>query len=423
MNILIVGRGGREHALGWKLSKSPKVSDIYFAPGNGATENVGENLAIDENDFESIKQACVLKNITFVVVGPETPLANGITDVLEKHGIAVFGPCSKGAMLESSKAYSKEFMKKYNIPTASFEVFTEHEKAFEHIKELPERIVIKASGLAGGKGAVISNSREESVEIIREIMVEKQFGDAGDSIVIEEFMEGEEASIFAICDGKNYRILPISQDHKRVGEGDTGLNTGGMGAYCPAPVVTDKILVQIEKEIVKPTLDGMIKENAPYKGILYVGVMINNEYAKVVEYNCRFGDPETQPVLFAIKEDIFDYLYGAAKGDISSTQQIDLNTPPCACVVITSQGYPGHFKKGVEISFDFKKVENGKIFHAGTEIKDSKLVSSGGRVLNCVAKGEDFDEAFKKAYELCDTVNMENKFFRKDIGYRVRKKY
>ncbi len=415
MKVLVIGSGGREHALGWKLSNSPEVSEVIYAPGNGGTAN---NVNI--TDFNEIASFVKENEIGLVVVGPEIPLVDGITDTLEKEGIAVFGPSKAGAILEGSKAYSKDFMKKYNIPTASFENFTDAQKAKDYINTLKAPIVIKASGLAGGKGAIIAESVEDALKTIDEIMIDKAFGDSGDTVVIEEFMTGEEASIFVITDGENYRILPPSQDHKRVGEGDTGLNTGGMGAYCPAGVVTETVLDQVKKEVIEPTLAGMKKEGREYKGLLYVGVMIENSYAKVVEYNCRFGDPETECVVVGMQEDLFPYLLASAKGDMSNLPEINLKGNKAATVVVCASGYPESYPKGMEILLPNDKET--QVFHAGTVRKDGKVLANGGRILNVVAGAETFDETFAKIYATIDKIKMDNLLVRRDIGHRVRTK-
>jgi len=415
MNVLVIGSGGREHALGWKISLSTEVEEVFYSPGNGGTtKNIGLN------DFEAIVKFVSEKKVGLVVVGPEIPLVDGITDYLVEKDILVFGPSKDGAILEGSKAYSKDFMKKFNIPTAGYEKFTEADKAKAYLKTLSAPYVIKASGLAGGKGAIIAETLEDALKTIDEIMVDKAFGGSGDTIVIEEFMTGEEASIFVITDGENYRILPPSQDHKRVGEGDTGLNTGGMGAYCPAGVVTDSVLKQVKKEVIEPTLKGMKEEGRFYKGLLYVGVMIENSYAKVVEYNCRFGDPETECVVVAMQEDIFPYLLASANGTLGELPEINLKGKKSATVVVSALGYPETYPKGMEIKLP--AFEDTQIFHAGTKMEDGKLLSTGGRILNVVAEGATYDEVFEKIYKTVDKIEMDNMYVRRDIGHRVRTK-
>ena len=424
MKVLVVGKGGREHALGWKIKQSPLVEKVYFAPGNGGTSKIGENIDINVDDFEKLIKFVKENKIDFTVVGPEDPLVNGIVDAFERENLKIFGPRKNAAILEGSKAFAKDFMKKYSIPTAKYEKFINPIKAFDYIDYQSMPIVVKASGLAAGKGAIICNTKEEAKRAVKEIMIEKKFGEeAGKEIVIEEFMTGDEASIFIITDGENYKILPPSQDHKKIGEGDTGLNTGGMGAYTNPPIVTERVLKQVEEEIIIPTLKGMKNENRVYKGLLYIGLMIENEYAKVVEYNCRFGDPETQAVLFAMEEDIVPYLLGAIEGNLNELNDINIISNNIgSCVVIAAKGYPESYPKGMEIKIEPIEDNNIIVFHAETKkSEDGKLISNGGRVLNVVAKAENFDKAFDLVYSTIENkIYMDNMYYRRDIGYKVR---
>jgi phosphoribosylamine--glycine ligase len=418
MNVVLIGSGGREHALAYQISKSPTLKKLYNIPGNPGTQNLGENLLIQGE--ENIAEFCENNNIDLVVIGPEKPLVDGLANMLRLKGIKVFGPDSAAAQIEGDKSFAKWLMQKYKVPTAGFKVFikSEYQLAVEYLKDILYPTVIKASGLAAGKGVLISNNYDEAKSSIYDIFKNEIFGDAGDSLVIEEFMEGEEASIFAITDGLNYVCLPAAQDHKRIGDNDTGKNTGGMGAYAPAPVITKELQNQIEREIIRPTLEGLKKENRKFVGCLYCGLMITRQGPKVVEFNCRFGDPETQAVLPLLEGDFLQLLYSAAIEKIEK-DAVKYNGGSAVCVVAASKGYPDKYEKGIEI----KGLENFPsddeiIFHAGTKKVDDKIVTNGGRVLGVTAviNQNDLKLCKSKAYEAMKRISYENIYYRSDIA-------
>ena len=422
MKVLVVGGGGREHTIAWKLSHSDMVKKIYAAPGNAGIENVATCLDLKADDITGIAKFAVSEKIDLVVVGPEVPLCMGIVDLLDEAGVPVFGPTSKAAMIEGSKAFSKKLMRKYDIPTAAFEDFTSYDDALAYARSLGDDMWIKASGLAAGKGAVYAADPDAAEGILREMMLDDVFGESGHRVVIEENMKGEEASIFAVCDGRSYKLLVSSQDHKRVGEGDTGPNTGGMGAYAPAPVVTPAILEKVKRDILQRTLDGMAEEGAAYKGCLYAGVMIENGDPRVVEFNCRFGDPETQAVLPLFDGDLAEVMLACAAGRVDN---VDFATGGgfALCVVIASGGYPGPYTKGHVISgLDAaSEVGNTMVFHAGTKRGGDSVVTSGGRVLGVTGWGDSFTEARDRAYRAVECIRFDGSFSRKDIGHRADK--
>lgn len=422
MDILIIGNGGREHAIADALSRSESCRKIYFAPENPGMEKIAENVKIDVNDFEQVKNYCHLHNIDLVVIGPEKPLADGLTDFLFAGGIKVFGPMKYAAQLESSKDFSKNMMAKYNIPTASFKTFTnkEFDKAHNYIDNHNLPIVLKADGLAAGKGVIIAEDHKEAHKALDD-MFDGKFGEAGNQVVIEEFMSGDEASVFAVCDGKDYVTLAPAQDHKRAFEGDKGPNTGGMGSYAPAPIVTDDVLKKVNTEIIEPVLKAMNDENVPYIGCLYCGLMIKDGQPKVVEFNVRFGDPEIQAVSKIFKGDFAKLLYSCASGKIDKSSVDNISNGAAACVILASDGYPESYKKGFEITgIDNAETENTTVFQAGTKKDGDKLITSGGRVLSVTSKADKLNDAFDAAYEAVDKIHFENKFYRKDIGYKVR---
>jgi phosphoribosylamine--glycine ligase len=425
MNVLVVGGGGREHALAWKLSKSKKVDKLFIAPGNPGTALVGKNVAIKSDDLEGIgalKEFALANDIGLTVVGPEVPLSLGIVDIFKEAGLKIFGPTRSAAELEASKAYSKEFMIRNNIPTAEYKSFDDSVEAKEYVDLKGAPLVVKADGLAAGKGVFICPTTEEAFSAIDEIMSKKHFGEAGSSIVIEEFLVGEEASYLAVIDGENIVTLAPSQDHKAVGENDTGPNTGGMGAYSPAPVVTGEIEDDIIKRVIEPTVRGMSAQGNPFSGLLYAGLMIgaDNEI-KVLEFNCRFGDPETQPVLMRLKSDLFDLLYASATGELAGVRA-EWDPRSAVCVVMSAGGYPGSYAKGDEIiGLEALEAAGGAdgdivVFHAGTALKDGRLVTAGGRVLGVTALGADIKEGIEKAYEAVNKIQWAGAYFRKDIG-------
>jgi phosphoribosylamine--glycine ligase len=421
-NVLLIGSGGREHALAWGISRSPKLEKLFISPGNPGTDSLGTNIDLDVSNFELVWDFIQENDIHITVVGPEQPLVNGIADFLEEKGHAVFGPKSKAALLEGSKEFAKDFMKRQHIPTASYEVFgdDEFDKAAEYIKERNAYpVVLKADGLAGGKGVLIPESEAEALEALEELK-EGSLSDAASRLVIEEFMVGEEASVFAISDGENYKVIGNAQDHKRINEGDTGLNTGGMGAYSPAPIVTKELLERVEKEIIEPTISGMNSEGNPYQGILYVGLMVTDEGPKVVEYNCRFGDPECQVIVPAMQSDLLEVIIASTEGKLAETE-IKLDELYRCTVVIVSGGYPQNYEKGKEI-LGLESVDDGIVFHAGTKSENGTLLTNGGRVLNIVGEGNSLQEAIDNSYQQVEKISFERSFYRRDIGAKGLKR-
>jgi phosphoribosylamine--glycine ligase len=425
MNVLLIGSGGREHALAYKIHQSETLDTLYILPGNPGMKELGIHVDMNMRDFHSLTQFCFDKKIELVVIGPEQPLVEGMADFLRENGINVFGPGKKAADIEAQKSFAKNLMVKYNIPTSAYAEFksTERPEAIAYVKSHKYPLVIKADGLAAGKGVLICNSVAEAENGIKEIFVDKVFGSAGDKLIVEEFMFGEEASIFAITDGEEFICLPSAQDHKRIGDNDTGKNTGGMGAYSPAPVVTKAILAEVEQKIIAPAIKGMEKEGRKFIGCLYCGIMITREGIKVVEFNCRFGDPETQVVLPVIEGDFLNLLYSAAVGNLDKSA-VRYSGGSAVCVVTASKGYPDAFNKGFEIS-GLKDV--GKeivVFHAGTKEVNEKVVTNGGRVLGVTAitKEMDLRLAKQKAYAALDKIHFDGIYFRKDIADRAIKK-
>lgn len=424
MKILVVGSGGREHAMTWKLAQSDLPVTLYAAPGNPGIAEYAVLVDIKADDITGIARFAVSEGIDLVAVGPETPLCMGIADILEEAGVPVFGPSYRAAAIEGSKRFSKRLMRKYGIPTAAFETFTSFDDARAYARSLGGEMWIKASGLAAGKGAVYAANPDDAGRILREMMVESVFGESGREVVIEENMQGEEASIFAVCDGTTFRTLVSSQDHKRVSDGDRGPNTGGMGAYAPAPLVTPELMDRIEREILQPTLDGMASEGAPYRGLLYAGIMAASEGPKVVEYNCRFGDPETQAVLPLLDGDLAEIMMASAKGDLSGVSA-STRDGSAVCVVIASGGYPGSYAKGCPVNGleDADSDLNAKVFHAGTALRDGRIVTAGGRVFGVTGWGGTFLEAREHAYDAVGKISFTESFHRGDIGYRALKYY
>lgn len=427
MNILIVGSGGREHALAWKIAQSPLVDTVWSAPGSAAMDQIGPCFEVKADDVDGLQKLALQLEPDLIVIGPEAPLAAGVADLLRARGFDVFGPGAEAARLEASKGYSKDKMAKYGVPTARYGRFTEASDAKAFLDTLAAPYVLKADGLAGGKGVVIAPDRAEADAEI-EAMLSGKFGAASTELVIEEFMEGEEASVFVITDGANILTLPPAQDHKRVGDGDTGPNTGGMGAYAPAPVMTPTLMEEVEAAIVRPMLDGMAADGAPYQGVLYVGLMLTEQGPKVVEFNCRFGDPECQVLMMQMGADIVPALLAASTGGMSQADFSRLlpgETPrPCATVVMASPGYPGKARTGSKIK-GLKAVsdmEDVMVFHAGTDVDaDGDVISAGGRVLNVTAVGDTLDAAVKRAYDAVDAIDWPNAVFRRDIGWRALK--
>lgn len=420
MNILLIGSGGREHALAWKLSQSKHADKLYAVPGNPGIAQFAEcvsGVSIEDND--AIVALTKEKNIGLVVVGPEVPLVNGVVDALTAAGIKAFGPTKNAAELEGSKVYAKVVMRRYKIPTARSEVFGDSSRAHVYVRQMRQPFAIKADGLAAGKGVILTKTVDEAIEAIDLLMKEKAFGDAGNRVVIEEFMEGEEASVLAFTDGETIVAMPASQDHKRVNDGDEGLNTGGMGAYAPAPVMTPELSERVMEEILKPTIEGMKKEGRPYKGCLYAGLMITAKGPKVVEFNARFGDPETQVVLPLLKNDLVEVMLACVDGKLAETK-IEWSDEAAVSVVMASGGYPGDYEKGKAIQ-GVKDAEAAGtlVFHAGTAEKDGGLVTAGGRVLNVVGVAKDIPEAVKKSYAGVEKISFEGMHYRKDIAHRA----
>jgi len=420
MKVLVVGGGGREHALCWKIAQSPLVDTIYCAPGNPGIAELAECVNIGAEEVETLCEFALAEKIDLTVVGPEVPLTMGIVDTFQAAGLEVFGPNKAAAQIEGSKGFSKNLMAKYNVPTADYQSFTEHSDAVAYIKEQGAPIVVKADGLAAGKGVIVAMTEEQAIAAVDDIMLDQVFGSAGASVVIEEFMDGEEASFFAFTDGKNILPLASSQDHKRVNDNDEGLNTGGMGAYSPAPVVTAELHDVIVETVVKPTIAGMAADGCPYSGILYVGLMIKDGKPRVVEYNARFGDPEAQPLLMRMKSDIVPVLRACARGELDQ-DSIEWHDKAAVCVVMASGGYPASFEKGLPISgLDAAaKIEDMVVFHAGTSLKDGRVVNNGGRVLGVTGLGTTVRSAIDKAYEGVAAISWQDVHYRKDIGARA----
>lgn len=420
MKILVVGGGGREHALVWKIAQSPLVGTIYCAPGNPGIAGIAVCAHIPSDDIESLLDFAKAEQIDLTVVGPEVPLTLGIVDRFQAFGLEIFGPNQAAARIEGSKSFSKDLMAKYAIPTAAYQTFTERDAAVAYIRAQGAPIVVKADGLAAGKGVIVAMSEEQAIAAVDDIMLDKVFGAAGASIVIEEFMEGEEASFFAFTDGRYVLPLASSQDHKRAFDNDEGPNTGGMGAYSPAPVVTAALHDEIVETIVKPTVAGMASDGCPYSGILYVGLMIKDGKPRVVEYNARFGDPEAQPLLMRMKSDIVPVLQACARGNLRQ-DSIEWHNKAAVCVVMASGGYPASYEKGFEITGldDVLAMDDVVVFHAGTSLKDGKIVNSGGRVLGVTGLGSTVAEAIECAYSAVDKINWSGVHFRKDIGRKA----
>lgn len=422
MNVLIIGAGGREHALGWKVAQNPNVETVFVAPGNAgsALEPKLENVAIDVDDIQGLVAFAKDKNIELTIVGPEAPLVIGVVDAFQEAGLAIFGPTQAAAQLEGSKAFTKDFLARHAIPTGAYANFTEIEPALAYVREQGAPIVVKADGLAAGKGVIVAMTLEEAEDAIKDMLAGNAFGDAGSRVVIEEFLDGEEASFIVMVDGENVLPMATSQDHKRVGDKDTGPNTGGMGAYSPAPVVTQEIHNRIMEEVIYPTVRGMASEGNPYTGFLYAGLMIDKDGTpKVIEYNCRFGDPETQPIMMRMQSDMVELCQAAIDKKLD---QVESKWDPRASIgiVLAAGGYPASYNKGDVISgLPTTEVEGEKVFHAGTADKDGNVVTNGGRVLCATALGNTVSEAQARAYELTKKISWDGMFHRNDIGYRA----
>ncbi|WP_016939284.1 MULTISPECIES: phosphoribosylamine--glycine ligase [Nitrosopumilus] len=412
VNVLVIGSGGREHALSWKLSQSSNVDTVFTAPGNGGTKN---NVSIPVDDLDGLADFAE-KNNCFTVVGPEAPLAMGIVDKFNEKNLKIFGPSKDAAQLESSKIWAKNFMKRNDIPTARFEIFDDAQKAQEYVKSLDYNVVVKADGLAAGKGVIVCNSSDEAISAIQTILIKKTFGDAGNRIIIEERIDGIEASYIALSDGNVAIPMASSQDHKRIFDDDKGPNTGGMGAYSPTPIIDENLAKRIQEKIIDKTIQSMKKEGIVFKGFLYAGIMLKDGEPYVLEYNVRMGDPECQPITMRMDFDLYDYFVASANGELSSLPPISWKNQYAVCVVLASEGYPESYPKNEEIvGFDLIP-DNAYVFHAGTKEDDGKILSNGGRVLGVTALGDSLESAITNAYLACDKISWPHKFCRKDIG-------
>jgi phosphoribosylamine--glycine ligase len=424
MNVLIIGNGAREHAMAWAVARSSKVSTVIVAPGNGGTATMGgkvRNVAIKATDIDALLDLVATESIGLTVVGPEQPLEAGIVNRFREAGLKVVGPTAEAARLETSKVFAKEFMKRHNIPTAGYEVFRDYASARAFLEScglFPQ--VIKASGLCAGKGVVVAMSRDEALEAIHEFFESRIFGDAADEVVIEQFLTGQEESVFALTDGENYQLFLSAQDHKRIGEGDTGKNTGGMGAYAPAPLVTPEVMARVEELVIRPTLVGMKADGYPYTGFLYVGLMIDNGVPSVVEYNARLGDPETQVVLPMLKSDLFDALFASVDGGLEAVP-FEMQAGAAATVVMASAGYPDAYETGKVITIDpaVNDMDGVLVFHAGTQREGDLLLTSGGRVLSVTARAGSLKEALDRSYRAVDAIEFEGAYCRRDIGAKA----
>jgi phosphoribosylamine--glycine ligase len=422
MKVLVIGGGGREHALAWKAAQSPRVDQVFVAPGNAgtATEDKLTNIDIAAEDIEALCEFARNNQIDLTIVGPEAPLVIGVVDLFQQYGLKIFGPTLQAAQLEGSKTFTKDFLARHQIPTAAYQSFTEIEPAIEYINRVGAPIVVKADGLAAGKGVILAESTDEAIAAIKDMLAGNAFGDAGHRVVVEEFLRGEEASFICMVDGSHILPMATSQDHKARDNGDKGPNTGGMGAYSPAPVVTDSIYQRIMQEVIVPTVEGMASEGIPYTGFLYAGLMIDSDGTpKVLEYNCRFGDPETQPIMMRLESDLVEHCLSAL--DKTLHEQLTVWNPKVSLgVVLAARGYPDQYAKGETINNIPESTAELKVFHAGTRLdEDSRILSNGGRVLCAVALGEDVQQAQRKAYQLVDQIDWPGAYFRTDIGYRA----
>ncbi|KPQ29819.1 MAG: phosphoribosylamine--glycine ligase [Marinobacter excellens HL-55] len=422
MNILVIGSGGREHALAWKAAQSPLADKVFVAPGNAGTarEPNLENVDLDVMDLDGLANFAKQNNVGLTIVGPEAPLVAGIVDKFEAQGLRVFGPSAGAAQLEGSKAFTKDFLARQKIPTADYANFTDVDQALAYVREKGAPIVVKADGLAAGKGVIVAMTLAEAEDAIRDMLAGNAFGDAGSRVVVEEFLDGEEASFIVMVDGKNVLAMATSQDHKRVGDGDTGPNTGGMGAYSPAPVVTAEVHQRIMDEVIYPTVNGMAAEGHPYKGFLYAGLMIDSTGApKVIEFNCRFGDPETQPIMLRMKSDMVELCLAAVDGKLDQCDS-EWDERASVGIVLAAGGYPASYNKGDVISgLPETEVDGEKVFHAGTSLTDGQVVTNGGRVLCATALGNTVTEAQQRAYVLAEKIEWRGAFYRNDIAYRA----
>ena len=412
VNVLVIGSGGREHAIGWKLEQSNNVDRVFHAPGNGGTLN---NIPISVDNLDELAKFAS-ENNCFTVVGPEAPLAMGIVDMFNEMGLKIFGPTKKAAQLESSKIWAKQFLKRNNIPTAAFEVFNDAVKAKEYVNQIEYNVVIKADGLAAGKGVIVCDSKAEAEKSIDMMLVDKKFGDAGNNIIIEERIDGIEASYIALSDGKIAIPMATSQDHKRIFDNDKGPNTGGMGAYSPTPIIDKDISQKIQEKIIDKTISSLRNEGITFKGFLYAGIMLKDGEPYVLEYNVRMGDPECQPILMRMDSDLFEYLVGSVEGTLENMPLISWKNKSAVCIVLASKGYPESYPKGEEIFGLGNAFDDAYIFHAGTKELDKKIITNGGRVLGVTALGDTLEAAIKHAYDVTEKISWENKYLRTDIG-------
>ena len=412
VNVLVVGSGGREHAIGWKLGQSENVNTVFYAPGNGGTLN---NVPISADNLAELAKFAS-ENNCFTVVGPEAPLAMGIVDMFNEMGLKIFGPTKKAAQLESSKIWAKQFLKRNNIPTAAFEVFNDAVKAKEYVSQIEYNVVIKADGLASGKGVIVCDSKAEAEKSIDMMLVDKKFGDAGNNIIIEERIDGIEASYIALSDGKIAIPMATSQDHKRIFDNDKGPNTGGMGAYSPTPIIDKDLSQKIQEKIIDKTISSLRNEGITFKGFLYAGIMLKDGEPYVLEYNVRMGDPECQPILMRMDSDLFEYLVGSVEGTLENTSLISWKNKSAVCIVLASKGYPESYPKGEEIFGLGNTFDDAYIFHAGTKELNKKIITNGGRVLGVTALGDTLEAAIKRAYDVTEKISWENKYSRTDIG-------
>ncbi len=421
MRVLVIGGGGREHALVWKISQSQKVTDIYCAPGNAGTAEIAKNVPIAADQIDQLLSFAQENEIGLTIVGPEQPLVMGIVDQFQEKGLRIFGPTARAAELEGSKAFSKDIMKKYGLPTAEYETFTSHQLAQKYFDKETGPIVVKASGLAAGKGVILCRNSEEGLNAVNTIMKDKSFGEAGAKVVIEEFLEGQEVSVLAFSDGNNFLLMDSAQDHKAALDGDKGPNTGGMGAYSPAPIFTDLLRQKVSDKIILPLIRAMNSEGRPYKGILYAGLMLTKNGPKILEFNARFGDPETQPLLVRMESDIVPLFESCIDGTLDQFE-LYWKPEPSICVVMAAKGYPGSYKKGKEILGlnEAAALPDVVVFHAGTKVEADKVLSNGGRVLGVTATGSDISSASKKVYDAVAKIKWDGIHYRKDIGHRVR---
>jgi len=412
VNVLVIGSGGREHAIGWRLCQSKEVDTVFHAPGNGGTEN---NVPIPVDNLEGLADFAS-KNNCFTVVGPEAPLAMGIVDFFDEKGLKIFGPKKNAAQLESSKIWAKEFMKRHDIPTARFNVFSDPISAKKYVNSVDHNVVVKADGLAAGKGVIVCKDKVEAEEAIDMMLVDRKFGNSGNNILIEERIDGVEASYIALADGKIAIPMATSQDHKRISDNDEGPNTGGMGAYSPTPIINEKLSKKIQENIIDKTIFGLANENITFKGFLYAGIMIHDGEPFVLEYNVRMGDPECQPILMRMESDLFQYINASVDGELSKLSSISWKSESSVCVVLAANGYPESYKKNDEITGSEEIFDNASIFHAGTKKQDGKILTNGGRVLGVTALGNTLESAINNAYSIVEKISWPNKYYRTDIG-------